>query len=82
MRATTGLSRLTGRPAPATVALAAGLALALALILTGWQALPAALMAALLCAGLARAALKRIGGQTGDILGASQQIAEATISAC
>lgn len=75
----TGLSRLTGRPAAATVALGAALALALALVLLGWQALPAALLAALPCAGLALAARNRIGGQTGDILGASQQIAEATL---
>jgi len=75
----TGLSRLTGRPAGATVALAAALALALALVLTGWQVLPAALVAALLCTGLAFSAKSRIGGQTGDILGASQQIAEATL---
>lgn len=74
-----GLSRLTGRPSGAVVALGAGLALALALVLTGWQALPAALVAAALCAGLALVARGAIGGQTGDILGASQQIAEATI---
>lgn len=77
----TGLSQLTGRPARATVALGAAIALALALVLTGWQALSAALVAALLCLGLARAAKSRIGGQTGDILGASQQIAEATLLA-
>ena len=77
----TGLSQLTGRPARATVALGAAIALVLALVLTGWQALPAALVAALLCAGLAQAAKTRIGGQTGDILGASQQIAEATLLA-
>lgn len=77
----TGLSQLTGRPARATVALGAAIALALALLLTGWQTLPAALVAALLCLGLALAAKSRIGGQTGDILGASQQIAEATLLA-
>lgn len=76
-----GLSQLTGRPALPTAALAAALALAAGLALVGWQALAAAAVAAVLCAGLALSARARIGGQTGDILGASQQIAEAAVLA-
>lgn len=76
-----GLSQLTGRPALLTAALAVTLALAAGLALVGWQALAAAAVAALLCAGLALSARARIGGQTGDILGASQQIAEAAVLA-
>jgi adenosylcobinamide-GDP ribazoletransferase len=72
-----GLSHATGRPSPATALLALILAMAIAAALTGWAAVPlifAALAAAL---WLAFSALRRIGGQTGDILGASQQLAEA-----
>lgn len=67
----------TGAPIPRALA-AAALALAPVLALT--PALPAAplmvLVQALLTLGLARLALARLGGQTGDVLGASQQLAE------
>lgn len=71
-----GLSHATGRPSPATALVALALAVAIAVALTGWAAIAllfAALAAALL---LAFSALRRIGGQTGDILGATQQLAE------
>ncbi|WP_371410699.1 adenosylcobinamide-GDP ribazoletransferase [Tabrizicola sp. TH137] len=72
-----GLSHLTGQP-PRRAALAAcGIALTLALLATGATVLTLALAAAATTAFLARAAKARIGGQTGDILGASQQLAEA-----
>ncbi|VDC33065.1 adenosylcobinamide-GDP ribazoletransferase [Pseudogemmobacter humi] len=70
-----GLSAASGRP-PAPAALAAVLiGAALCLGLSGTGGLAAILATALLCAALARAAQNRIGGQTGDILGASQQLA-------
>lgn len=71
-----GLSHATGRPSHATALVALGLAVAIAAALTGWAALTMA--AAALGAGvlLSISALRRIGGQTGDILGASQQLAE------
>ena len=71
-----GLSHATGRPSPATALVALVLAAAIAVGLTGWTAVPlvfSAFGAAILVAFLA---LRRIGGQTGDILGASQQLAE------
>lgn len=69
-----GLSAASGRP-PAPAALIAVLAgAALCLLLAGTAGLAAILAAALLSAALARAAQNRIGGQTGDILGASQQL--------
>lgn len=71
-----GLSHATGRPSPATALVALALAAAIAVGLTGWTAVPlvfAALGAAILLSFLA---LRKIGGQTGDILGASQQLAE------
>lgn len=70
-----GLSVAAGRPAPAIAAAAVALALALGLILAGGQILWAALAAGLAAGAVALAARARIGGQTGDILGASQQLA-------
>ena len=79
-----GLSRSVGRPALAPVAGALLLGLALGFLLGGSGfALPALLaaLAALVVAALARS---RIGGQTGDILGAAQQLAETVflLTAC
>jgi adenosylcobinamide-GDP ribazoletransferase len=71
-----GLSHATGQPTLATALVALGLAVAGAALLVGWAALP--MVAAALAAGvlLSVSALRRIGGQTGDVLGASQQLAE------
>jgi adenosylcobinamide-GDP ribazoletransferase len=70
-----GLSHTVGRPQGATVALAAGAALLIAVFATGWAAIGMAVAVAV--AGLAVSALSRakIGGQTGDTLGAAQQLA-------
>lgn len=71
-----GLSHATGRPAPATALVALALAAGIAALMTDWAAVSlvfAALGAAILLAFLA---LRKIGGQTGDILGATQQLAE------
>jgi adenosylcobinamide-GDP ribazoletransferase len=70
-----GLSATTGRPEPALAALACAIALTLAVVTLGSGALAPTLAAALLPALLAWAATRLIGGQTGDILGASQQLA-------
>lgn len=56
---------------------AAAVGIGVALVLVGLPAVGMAALAAATTAGLARSALRRIGGQTGDILGASQQLAEA-----
>ncbi|MCB6178719.1 adenosylcobinamide-GDP ribazoletransferase [Rhodobacter sp. Har01] len=69
-----GLSASSGRPSATTAATAVALGLVFALALAGFAALKAALLAAVLCTLLARAAQRRIGGQTGDILGAAQQL--------
>jgi adenosylcobinamide-GDP ribazoletransferase len=73
----TGLSHLTGQPPHRAVAAALVIAAAFAFLSTGLTLIPMALAAAATTALLARAAQRRIGGQTGDILGASQQLAEA-----
>jgi adenosylcobinamide-GDP ribazoletransferase len=71
----TGLAAATGAPALRVVGIGAGVAFLVALLGAGWSAIPMAFAAA--AAGFAVAALARakIGGQTGDILGASQQLA-------
>lgn len=72
-----GLSHATGRPGQATALVALGLAVGIAGVLLGWAVLP--MLAAALGIGvlLSVVALRRIGGQTGDVLGASQQLADA-----
>lgn len=78
----TGLARSQGRPPVATVALGAALALAAAGLLAGLSGLAAALAAMLTTLMLARLAMARLGGQTGDILGAMQQLAEIAALLC
>lgn len=72
-----GLSRSVGRPSHSTMLLGCGLAIAVSFILAPWQA-PAVLITVavgtLACAAIANT---KISGQTGDILGATQQITEA-----
>ncbi|RZJ77952.1 MAG: adenosylcobinamide-GDP ribazoletransferase, partial [Brevundimonas sp.] len=71
-----GLSHATGRPGSVTAMIALSLAVAIAVALTGWTAVPLAFAALGAAVALAASALRRIGGQTGDVLGASQQLAE------
>lgn len=72
-----GLAASQGRPTRHAALLACVIALAGALVFTGFSG---AIVAAVLCAGAAAGlgaiAQAKIGGQTGDILGASQQICE------
>lgn len=77
----TGLSQLTGQPPRDAVIAALVIAAAFGFLCTGLGVVPLALAAAATTALLARAAIKKIGGQTGDILGASQQLAEAAVLA-
>jgi len=76
-----GLARMVGQPPLSAALIAAGLALALGLILGGGAAIWALALALGLTLGLARVAQAKIGGQTGDILGASQQISEIAVLA-
>ncbi|MBL4916303.1 adenosylcobinamide-GDP ribazoletransferase [Szabonella alba] len=75
---TGGLSRAVGRPMASTaggsLALAALIALPFCGVMPGALALLAALLVTLALGALARA---KISGQTGDVLGASQQLTEA-----
>lgn len=72
-----GLSAGHGRPPLAVAGLGALVALLLALAVAGWAAaLALALAAGLLAAGFALLARVKIGGQTGDVLGAVQVLTE------
>lgn len=71
-----GLSAATGRPARQAVLLGWVIALGVTLPLAGLAGLAAMLGAVLGAFAVAILARQRLGGQTGDILGASQQMAE------
>lgn len=72
----TGLAHQTGRPSRETAALGAGLAIIIALVLLGPSALAPILVISLTTIGLAAIAKAKIGGHTGDVAGANQQLAE------
>ena len=76
-----GLSRSVGRPASATMMSGVMLGTVCIAIIGGWHVLTFVLIAAI--AGLTCAAIaqRKIGGQTGDILGASQQVSEIALLA-
>jgi len=71
-----GLSHSTGRPSQAVAWVGLTLALAISLGLGGWTGLALPGVALLSAVLVSVTALRRIGGQTGDILGATQQLAE------
>ena len=68
-----GLSQSVGRPPEAPVWLGLGLAAVFALLMGMWALIPLALVTTVFCGLIAKA---KIGGQTGDILGATQQVNE------
>lgn len=77
----TGLAARVAMPGPSAVALATGIGIALILAGAAIVDLASGALIALMAAGMAIAALARlakarIGGHTGDILGACQQLAE------
>lgn len=71
-----GLSRSVGRVSFDTAVLAGALGAVLALLALGLAALPLIAVVALTGWGVAGLARAKIGGQTGDVLGAAQQLAE------
>jgi adenosylcobinamide-GDP ribazoletransferase len=77
-----GLSHAVGRPAAQTLALGAGVATLIAAPLLGLMAVLVIGVMALVALVWARIARGKIGGQTGDILGASQQLTEIAALAC
>jgi adenosylcobinamide-GDP ribazoletransferase len=75
----TGLSHSHGRPRRRTAAVGLGIAFGVTILLTGAPGLWAVISALIVASLAARIARVRIGGQTGDILGATQQIAEIAV---
>jgi adenosylcobinamide-GDP ribazoletransferase len=75
-----GLAAMAGRPDPTTTTISITLALVIAfLALPRNEALGAALVAAAGAGGIAVIAQRQIGGQTGDVLGGAEQVAETAI---
>ncbi len=74
-----GLSRQVGRPGRRAATTSVGLGALIALICLGPTGLAALALGALVAAGCGAIALRKIGGQTGDVLGATQQLAEITV---
>jgi len=77
----TGLAASTGHPGRNTTLLALGIAAAIAALTLGLSALPLAILLILTTLITAAIAKTKIGGQTGDVLGAMQQISEIAILA-
>ncbi len=75
----TGLAQSLGQPSQKSAGLAVLLGMGIAFALCGFAALPLALGAAAVTFALGTYAKEKIGGQTGDILGASQQLTEAVM---
>lgn len=69
-----GLSQSQGRPSRQTALAGIGVAGLVTVLATGWTALPLAFAAMLATAACGAIANSKIGGQTGDILGATQQV--------
>ncbi|UKJ73583.1 adenosylcobinamide-GDP ribazoletransferase [Azospirillum brasilense] len=74
-----GLAARQGRPSPGTVALSLMLALAVAVAALQGLAAAAVLPATLAALAVAWQAQRQIGGHTGDVFGAAQQVAEAAV---
>ena len=70
----TGLSQSQGRPDRATAALAVAGASVLSLLLIGLTTVPLLILGTAVVVAMAMLARAKIGGQTGDVLGATQQI--------
>ena len=77
-----GLSASMGAPSGRTVVGAVAIASAIAILACGWTALPMLAVAALAAAAVGLYSRSRLGGQTGDVLGACQQCAEASALLC
>lgn len=71
-----GLGAALGPVGPLAVVMAPVTAFVIALVFSGWKAGAAAMVVAVAVAALARLARKLLGGFTGDVLGASQQVGE------
>lgn len=71
-----GLAKAVGRPSRSVAGAGYGLAAVMAVLMTGMAAIPAIVSVALTALAVTRIAKAKIGGQTGDVLGATQQLSE------
>lgn len=71
-----GLSASVGRVKAPTALIAIALALPIIIALFGWPGVTATIITTLAATAVILIAMRKIGGQTGDILGATQQISE------
>ena len=78
----TGLSHSVGGVDPVTAAIAWAIAGGTAIVLAGMAGLWAVFFAAAVMWGMGTLARRKIGGQTGDILGATQQLSEIAVLYC
>ncbi|MCY4208479.1 MAG: adenosylcobinamide-GDP ribazoletransferase [Roseovarius sp.] len=74
-----GLSHSVGRAPAKTACLGAAIALALSFPLAGWAVMSAVFWAALATMAIGAIAQRKIGGQTGDVLGSAQQLSEIAV---
>lgn len=74
-----GLSRSVGKPAQRTALIGLAVAVTLSFFCIGWTVIFAVSAAALVSWGTAQVATTKIEGQTGDVLGATQQLSELAI---
>ncbi len=77
-----GMSHGVGTVPENAATMAVLIAIVLGIFLLGGQIIIAGLCAALVTWGMRRLAMAKIGGQTGDILGATQQVVEIAVLLC
>jgi adenosylcobinamide-GDP ribazoletransferase len=75
-----GLARNAGRPEAGVVVSALGIAFVIALLALSWaNAFWGALVCGIVAVVMGWLAMRQIGGQTGDVLGAAEQVAETAV---
>ena len=78
-----GMAVNAGKPDAESVRIGCALALTSLLLLGGWQAILMTIVATLVgCVAIGALAQRQIGGQTGDVLGAGQQVTEICVLIC
>jgi adenosylcobinamide-GDP ribazoletransferase len=75
-----GLARNAGRPEAGVMVTSLVIAFVIALLALSWaNAFWAALVCGIVAVGMSWIAMRQIGGQTGDVLGAAEQVAETAV---
>ncbi|MDA8747071.1 adenosylcobinamide-GDP ribazoletransferase [Litoreibacter sp.] len=74
-----GLSHMTGRPGKPATRITPAFAVIASIVTFGWSGLFLALIAIAIVIAISRLAKHKIGGQTGDVLGATQNLTETAL---